>query len=518
MARNNRRTFLKSVGVTLGTTSVGSGLATSNEAGGIHSGTPTNQTSIPSQAEHTDIFSDNGPSPYPKLSWEMDLGGSMAAAVPVLANETLFLAVTTQNGPTSGKGYIAAYNPNTGAELWKQTGLPAPRTPTVHNGVLYITTLLYEDSTEEGLFAFDTATGELLWHRSEYLEWADPVLADGQLFTESNDGVYALDPATGEVNWKRDDVTGQIGYRDWQIHFVDGRIFYGDGTALNADDGSVVWHVSDEDFTLRQTGKKLVYGIRNRPKSSALEARSMKDGTMRWSARLQVEDLRSIQFTVTDKMVLSTETTGESSIITAYKPKSGKQTWQNTSTPPVIGDLVIANKRLLFRSGPHWARRITALNVKTGVQVWNHDVPAFLFSGPVIADGTAYVGGRYEPESNYSQSRALICAVDVRSGDREWSYLIDDLDQRTFWDGEPPAAGPPIIADGRVYTATYPAGSTLDYEYTQYANLAVFESTDQQPDADHRLPDEVEGGDSPPRPASKHLPISNKPIWNLVIR
>ncbi|ODR81257.1 hypothetical protein BG842_05345 [Haladaptatus sp. W1] len=435
----------------------------------------------------------------------------MAAVEPVISDETLFLAVTTQNGPTSGRGYAAAYDPETGEELWKQTGLPAPRTPVVDDGILYITTFLYEDSTEGGLFAFDTDTGELLWRRSEHLEWADPILVNGQLFTESDGGVYALDPTTGTVNWKRDDVTGKIGYRDWHIHFVDGSIYLGDGTALNAEDGSIEWRTTDEDFLLRQTGHKLVYGIHNHSNSKTIEARSMKDGTVKWTAQTHLDDVWRRQLTVTETMVLSTETTAENSIITAYHSKSGKQAWQHTSPRPVTGDLIVANKRLLFRSGNYRAGRIAALNVKTGEVAWTHDDPTLLFyNGPVVANGTAYFGGQYKPGSNFIPRWALVCAIDVKTGEREWSYLLKGLDDQSTI--EPPAAGIPVVADGRLYTATFPGTSTTDWEYVRYANLVVFESTDQPPDDDHRLPDETDTEDKPPTHASKLRPILRRTL------
>ncbi|WP_083252389.1 PQQ-binding-like beta-propeller repeat protein [Haladaptatus sp. W1] len=499
MARNNRRTFLKTVSGVLSTSSVGSGIAISKETDNNRQTKPSKLTRNQSEHQHKDRknkSATSGPSPYPKLSWAMDLNGGMHIADPVLADEMLFLAVTTQNGPVSGKGYVAAHDPVTGNEIWKETDLPAPRTPIVSDGNLYFSTSVWEDFTEGGFFALDADTGERKWSRTDHLVWSDPVVTSDRLFTvkgqalnDEGEVAYALDSETGDTLWTYEDVSS---FRQ-RVSYVDGTVFYRDGTALNAEDGSIVWRVTDENFTLYQTGDKLVYGIRSHPDHQTIEARSMKDGTIRWTAQTNTTDLRSIRLTVIDKTLLFIERTDEDSIITAYKPKSGKQIWQRTSTLPVAGDLVIANKRLLFRSGKWRPRKLTALDAKTGEQAWNHDFPAFLFSGPVIADETAYVGGRYEPVSNYSKSRAFICAIDVTSGERKWSYLIDDLDQRTSWDGEPPAAGTPVLADGRLYTATYPAGSTLDYEYTHLANLIALESTDQQPDTDHRLP----GGEPP---------------------
>ncbi len=53
-----------------------------------------------------------------------------------------------------------------------------------------------------------------------------------------------------------------------------------------------------------------------------------------------------------------------------------------------------------------------------------------------------------------------------------------------------------MVSGRKLYTATYPAGATLDYEYTSYSNFFVLGSCDQRPDGDEDLPsDEPDDGD-----------------------
>lgn len=62
---------------------------------------------------------------------------------------------------SSGKGLVAAFNPATGAELWRQSlGIPIRSAPRVEDGRVYVVTV------DSQLYALDAATGGVLWsHR-----------------------------------------------------------------------------------------------------------------------------------------------------------------------------------------------------------------------------------------------------------------------------------------------------------------------------------------------------------------
>lgn len=64
------------------------------------------------------------------------------------------------------------------------------------------------------------------------------------------------------------------------------------------------------------------------------------------------------------------------------------------------------------------------------------------------------------------------------SGEREWRHTFGSWD----FDDYGPAANTPVVADGKVFTATYPMGSTLDWMYTEYGDFHVLRSVDNPDD------------------------------------
>lgn len=136
------------------------------------------------------------------------------------------------------------------------------------------------------------------------------------------------------------------------------------------------------------------------------------------------------------------------------------------------------------------ATEIIALDATTGDVAWTHDAEASLSRDATVADGTVYVGGRTDPETDLGE--AVVVAVDVVSGDREWSYTFGSWN----FDEYGPCANTPVIADGKVFTATYPSGSTIDHQYVQNADLFVLGSGDVPDDGgDDGSDDSDDGGD-----------------------
>nr|WP_227375690.1 hypothetical protein [Haladaptatus halobius] len=64
------------------------------------------------------------------------------------------------------------------------------------------------------------------------------------------------------------------------------------------------------------------------------------------------------------------------------------------------------------------------------------------------------------------------------SGEREWRHTFGSWD----FDDYGPAANTPVVADGKMFTATYPMGSTLDWMYTEYGDFHVLRSVDNPDD------------------------------------
>ncbi|WP_458206032.1 outer membrane protein assembly factor BamB family protein [Haladaptatus sp. NG-SE-30] len=412
MARTHRREFLKAVGILGATATVGAEFAHTVTGTGESTGP---WTTFRGNAGRTGATTDSGPGSNVTTDWSFDMGGEMYGVEPVVGDGTLYLAVTTANSPSVNEGYVAAYDPTTGDERWKRDDISAPATPTVGNGTVYFDTGGSEFAGSTGFFAVDSETGETKWHKEPSSGVGDPLVADGRLYSKIAGNACELDPETGEDVWKTDDISGGACY-------AEGTLFYGGGVALSADDGSVRWDISGDDDELQTVADGLVFGVVNESGGDAVvKARSTADGAVQWS----------------------------------YSLGNERYWWADR--------LTVAGGRVFFRINS----TIRALDATTGEEAWTYEADAELAGALTVADGTLLTGGRTNPESDSGD--AIVVAIDAASGEHRWDYIFGSWEFEDYG----PAANTPVVADGRVFTATFPKGSTIDWEYTEYGDFHV---------------------------------------------
>ncbi|WP_435151993.1 PQQ-binding-like beta-propeller repeat protein [Haladaptatus sp. DFWS20] len=406
-----RRDFLKTVGILGATATVGTGFALST--------TDTDESGSKwpmrrGNAGRTGATTDNGPGSNVTTNWSFDMGGGMFGSEPVVGEERVYLAVTTSHTPSTSEGYVAAYD-LAGNELWKRDGISRPETPTLGDGTLYFDTYGAEDADSTGFFALDSETGETKWHKAASAGFGGALVADGGLYCKVMGDAYKIDPETGDVVWQTADVGGGICY-------ADGTLFYGDRVALSADDGSVLWDVSEDEDQLQTVADGRVYSIKtDRDTGTDIRARSADDGSILWTHSLEIDDY-----------------------------------WWGAQ-------LTVADGRVFYRLD----NAVHALDAKTGEGAWAYETDAELASDVTAANDALYVGGRTDPDPDTGD--ALVLAIDAATGESKWSHSFGAWD----FDDTGPAAGTPIVADGRVYTATFPLRSTIDWVYTEYADFHV---------------------------------------------
>ncbi|WP_458189549.1 outer membrane protein assembly factor BamB family protein [Haladaptatus sp. NG-WS-4] len=440
-------------------------IATENESDGGHKRDDW-WPGLRSGPARTGTTDSRGPRPYTTLDWNMDLDGSMYNIEPIVFNETVYLAVTTNSNVADSHGYLGAYDLDTGEEKWRRTDLPAPKTPAVDDDAVYFATQIFESPHPSGgFYALDVDTGETMWTHTEHESWSPPVVSDDLVFTSNRDGTYAFCCADGDPFWETDGIDGLGDDVGDALSYIDETVFVSDGRAIDADDGSILWYVSPENGTLGSPAAHddMVYYVRTEylvgdDDHVVVEARSANTGALEWT----------------------------------YESE-GSNTWD--------GRLAITDDHVFLVDMNTEGGSVIALDAESGTKAWATPVEGAFFSSPVVGDRTMYLGGQYVPESTSSAGRALVHAIDCATGDREWSYLFDSSDLETSPE-DPPAAGTPIVADGKLLTATYPAGSTLDYQYVNYSNLFVLESSGKRPNSDHRLPtdDKSDGRCGFPKP------------------
>ncbi|WP_227380661.1 outer membrane protein assembly factor BamB family protein [Haladaptatus halobius] len=448
--QNNRRTFLKTVGIAMGAAGFQSTTTIAQQTDG--SKQPTGWITRRANSERTGTIDATGPLPFPTTEWTLDPDGSLYNIEPIVTEETVYLAVTTDNSPSENNGYLGAYEVGTGDERWIQPDIPAPRTPTVGDELLYVPTKASPtvESTATGLYALDTESGDIAWDRTKRNKWTPPIVTDDALYTSNATGAYALDPASGETIWREKGVGGIANGFEGQVSYSDGTVIYADGTALNAEDGSTEWQAPSDRSLLGNSvaDDNRVYYLRSDyikgdDDRVRVEARSLGTGRLDWT----------------------------------YTAKNNQ--WD--------GRLALAQGYVLLIDENNGKTGVTALSTETGSSAWTQELHGDYLSTPTVANETIYLGGRYLPTSPSERGSAFIAALDLATGNHKWIYLLDSSDLETSPEN-PPAAGPPVVVDNQLYTATYPAGSALDYGYVYYSNVFVLNSCSNQVDDDDFLP------------------------------
>ncbi|WP_158413650.1 outer membrane protein assembly factor BamB family protein [Haladaptatus cibarius] len=269
MPTNDRRTFLKTVGVAtgaLGLTGTGVVLAQQDDDS-EHEDSLRGWTDPGANSGRSYSTTDSGPTPYATSDLMTELDGNEWFE-PLVADGTVYVSPLTSVSDIGMMSSVAAYDVETGERKWKQDGIPGPQTATVSDGTLYYTDHVGEgnDRRVNALHAPDTETGERKWQREA--SWSRPVVASGRVYVgrESEEAAYALDSETGETLWKSEGISGSPCY-------ADGTVFF-DGTALKAEDGAELW--SNDTFTPYAVSDGLIYGSG----SNGLEARTASDGTI----------------------------------------------------------------------------------------------------------------------------------------------------------------------------------------------------------------------------------------------
>ena len=187
--------------------------------------------------------------------WDVAAPGKGVAAPPTVPGDGSLLYITLDDG-------LHAFDTATGAAVWSDTGKltgcgnTAPQLDAAV-GVLYAA----GGRSVNGVQALDAKTGAHIWSALPQVDnpWASPVLGGKQLFTAGfvytgtesyYTGVaYGLDAATGALAWQQNLTTlDQYAYAPQTPAVADGRLFFGGATptlfALDAATGKLDWQAA----------------------------------------------------------------------------------------------------------------------------------------------------------------------------------------------------------------------------------------------------------------------------------
>ncbi len=136
---SNRRTFLKTVGITMGVASYGSSGSVVRRprgrgppmSGAVHGRGPDERERPRIAVRRRSRPSTGG------WTWRVPC----TTPSPSSPTNVLYLAVTTNNTPPGERaGYLGAYDIETGDRRWKRTDFPSPKTPTTDGDTPYFPT------------------------------------------------------------------------------------------------------------------------------------------------------------------------------------------------------------------------------------------------------------------------------------------------------------------------------------------------------------------------------------------
>lgn len=225
---------------------------------------------------------------------------------------------------------------------------------------------------------------------------SSPVLVDGT--------VYAA-PTGGEAGLAAVDV--ESGEEDWSVDLRESP-----GGAPVVADGVV--YVG-------------TYGYR----FYAVDATS---GEVRWERFVGTRIVRSAP--VYDDGTVYTGTSGPS--VLALDAETGDEVWRHGESGDGTGSgssPAVADGLVVFGAGD----TLFALDAETGELAWSADVGTHPGATPAIADGRVYYGA----PSDRASTPCRVWALDLQSGETEWTYDVEDESLRTA----------PAVADGTVYVS-----------------------------------------------------------------
>jgi len=355
---------------------------------------------------------------------------------------------TVDAGTYRGNAARTGENPGPGPSsapevLWSfPIGLGGYSAPVIEDGIAYVI------DADGVLYAVDAATGTERWRLETTgaapAAWG-PAVAGGTVYAPMPDGVfYALDAITGEQRW-----TYETGDQSCAAPAVlDGVVYGAVGCtpqggavfALDAASGAEIWRVETDASraaTPAVAGGMLFIAAggsnRQASSSSAVIALEAATGEQRWEF-----DTNGAIFSapaIVADTVYVTSATGTYALDVA----TGEQRWHHEissfSAPAVADDLVLVSSDRLV---------LYALDAMTGEERWQFQtmvIPAY--EGEVtVAGGVAYLGNQ----------NGAVFAIDVATGVEVWQVTLE--------------AGihvPPAVVDGVIYfnASQYGTGSLI---------------------------------------------------------
>ena len=395
------------------------------------------------------------------LVWEVQVDGDFSSGPIVAAGRIVSgRSCSPVDGPRAC--YIAAYDPDSGRELWRTQTIPRPDQP----GGDTWGDLAYAERRHVGAWgvgSYDPALGLIYWGTSvpaPSLERVRGTPGGDVLYSNST---LALDVDTGAIAWYYQHLPRD----NWDLDHVFERFLV--DARIEPDPAAVPWIRPGLPSGER---RKVLTGIPG--KTGIVYTLSRDNGEFLWArptlhqnvvtridpetGRVSVNEALIVD-AFEEILVCPGRSGGKNWPAGAYSPKTGLiyQPQQNlcmlhtgntaSATPEeVYASSVVFVQDPTIRDDPYPVGRVDAVSVTSGRTAWTYQQRAGMISGLVATGGGLVFGGDVNRRFK---------AFDDRTGDVLWETIVSA-----------PVSGHPIsyAADGRQYIAVPVGGGTAEPE------------------------------------------------------
>jgi uncharacterized protein YjbI with pentapeptide repeats/outer membrane protein assembly factor BamB len=342
--------------------------------------------------------------------------------------------VQSQFGPTLD-GYNAYENTLSRSTVgnlrvkWKlKPGASEANPPTIAGGLAYIPTF------NGHMYAVNAATGRKLWTwtaPAPLVELTSLAVSGNTVYVNAGGTLYAIGPG-GKQEWQ------YLQSAAWTPTIADGVVYIsgGDVSAVKASSGRQLWSVDPTATSGCDGGQPAVTdGVAYVTCGDGnLYALNAATGATLWSYSNGGNDLMSPA--VAGGVVYVGDALGH--VVHAISTTSHQQVWSYTTGDRIGTVPAVANGTVYVSS---FDGNLYALNATTGAKEWAFNygtIPVPFGMSPAVANGVVYVTSPNE----------IVYALNANTGAKLWSYSNGNVLQSG-----------PVVADGTVYVGTGSGGA-----------------------------------------------------------
>jgi len=315
----------------------------------------------------------------------------------------------TSRTPSSSPAASPAVAPKApGTKLWSfHSPGPVVSGPVTVGNVVYAA----DDNPNGGpdshnVYAFDAATGDVIWTASNYAEFYTWLAVSNNLLFFGSDfhTVTALSSKNGRMAWQytTGDIVSSAPVVSGDAVYIgsDDQYIY----ALNAATGGRIWRYKTAGLV--QSGPaatdRIVYAGSSDGKIYAIDAAS---GSLMWLFPTGAPV--ASQLAVADGVVFAGN---DNNNVYAINAQSGALIWSFSTGGSVQAGITVASGVVYVGSND---KNLYAINASTGKGIWNYLTGSGVDSGIAVADGVVYFGSHDN----------RIYAVDAATGRKNWAYV-----------------------------------------------------------------------------------------------